>query len=257
MHFAVVFFFHFRSLFLLSLSLFSDFGFHAMHFSHHKQIGLAMVAVSTLVISGVVGYTAMCVTAWGYGLALGCYRYTLKMLALERVRAKHFTKAWGKQSIFVFSALSASIKGSKLDEDIHRCCAISFDIIYLNRFYTVCRVHTGVGRCSFDGIFKWFITSLWTSGLLCLLRINSNLSHSNVLHRLSQRWRRTTKFIQILGKWFDYIAFYCPNKRMPRFTEPKFFFALQQLVQQRNTVHIMVSTLIKLFHSEPFWQSLD
>lgn len=60
------------------------------------QIGLAMVAVSTLVISGIVSYTALCVTAWGYGLALGCYRYTLKMLALERVRAKHFTKAWGK-----------------------------------------------------------------------------------------------------------------------------------------------------------------
>lgn len=60
------------------------------------QIGLAMVAVSTLVISGIVSYTALCVTAWGYGLAFGCYRYTLKMLALERVRAKHFTKAWGK-----------------------------------------------------------------------------------------------------------------------------------------------------------------
>lgn len=62
----------------------------------HTQIGLALVAVCTLVISGIVGYTALCVTAWGYGLALGCYRYTLKMLALERVRAKHFTKAWGK-----------------------------------------------------------------------------------------------------------------------------------------------------------------
>lgn len=62
----------------------------------HTQIGLAMVAVSTLVISGIVSYTALCVTAWGYGLAFGCYRYTLKMLALERVRAKHFTKAWGK-----------------------------------------------------------------------------------------------------------------------------------------------------------------
>lgn len=60
------------------------------------QIGLAMVAISTLVISGIVSYTALCVTAWGYGLAFGCYRYTLKMLALERVRAKHFTKAWGK-----------------------------------------------------------------------------------------------------------------------------------------------------------------
>lgn len=62
----------------------------------NNQIGLAMVAISTLVISGIVGYTGLCISAWGYGLALGCYRYTLKMLALERVRAKHFTKAWGK-----------------------------------------------------------------------------------------------------------------------------------------------------------------
>lgn len=38
----------------------------------------------------------LCVAAWGYGVAFGSYRYTLKMLALERVRAKHFTKAWGK-----------------------------------------------------------------------------------------------------------------------------------------------------------------
>ncbi|XP_031623034.1 monocarboxylate transporter 1-like [Contarinia nasturtii] len=59
------------------------------------QMGLALVAISTLVISGIAGYTSLCVASWGYGVALGCYRYTLKMLALERVRAKHFTKAWG------------------------------------------------------------------------------------------------------------------------------------------------------------------
>lgn len=61
------------------------------------QIGLAMVAISTLFVSGIVGYTGLCISAWSYGLALGCYRYTLKMFALERVRAKHFTKAWGKK----------------------------------------------------------------------------------------------------------------------------------------------------------------
>lgn len=61
------------------------------------QIGLAMVAISMLFVSGIVGYTGLCISAWSYGLALGCYRYTLKMFALERVRAKHFTKAWGKK----------------------------------------------------------------------------------------------------------------------------------------------------------------
>lgn len=37
----------------------------------------------------------MCLLAWTYGLGLGSFRYSLKMLALERIRAKHFTKAWG------------------------------------------------------------------------------------------------------------------------------------------------------------------
>lgn len=72
------------------------FHFPAIPLQTKQQIGLALVAISTLVISGIAGYTALCVSAWGYGVALGCYRYTLKMLALERVRAKHFTKAWGK-----------------------------------------------------------------------------------------------------------------------------------------------------------------
>lgn len=54
------------------------------------------MAVSTLVISAVTGYRSLCISAWGYGLGLGGYRYSLKMFALERVRAKHFTKAWGK-----------------------------------------------------------------------------------------------------------------------------------------------------------------
>lgn len=84
------------------LSLFHSLMFSSLIFNlpaiplNKQQIGLALVAISTLVISGIAGYTALCVTAWGYGVALGCYRYTLKMLALERVRAKHFTKAWGK-----------------------------------------------------------------------------------------------------------------------------------------------------------------
>lgn len=37
----------------------------------------------------------MCLLAWTYGLGLGSFRYSFKMLALERIRAKHFTKAWG------------------------------------------------------------------------------------------------------------------------------------------------------------------
>lgn len=40
-------------------------------------------------------YRHLCLLAWTYGLGLGSFRYSMKMLALERIRAKHFTKAWG------------------------------------------------------------------------------------------------------------------------------------------------------------------
>lgn len=54
-----------------------------------------LVALSTLVLSFISGYRNMCILAWIYGFGLGGYRYMLKMFALERIRAKHFTKAWG------------------------------------------------------------------------------------------------------------------------------------------------------------------
>lgn len=67
---------------------------------------MTLVAISTLVISAVTGYRSLCILAWGYGLGLGGYRYSLKMFALERVRAKHFTKAWGK---FFFPKLANTV----------------------------------------------------------------------------------------------------------------------------------------------------
>ncbi|KAJ6645744.1 Monocarboxylate transporter 2 [Pseudolycoriella hygida] len=62
---------------------------------HVCQVSITLIAISTLIISAVTGYRSLCILAWGYGLGLGGYRYSLKMFALERVRAKHFTKAWG------------------------------------------------------------------------------------------------------------------------------------------------------------------
>lgn len=79
----ILFFYFFQFIFLSSWRTF------------YVQIGLVMIAVSTLIISGSVGYRSLCMLAWAYGLGLGSYRYALKMLALERVRAKYFTKAWG------------------------------------------------------------------------------------------------------------------------------------------------------------------
>lgn len=76
------------------------------------QVSVTLLAISTLVISTVTGYRSLCISAWGYGLGLGGYRYSLKMLALERVRAKHFTKAWGKRlklNIYVNSNNAACV----------------------------------------------------------------------------------------------------------------------------------------------------
>lgn len=53
-------------------------------------------AISMLVLSGVSEHHYFCLVAWTYGLSLGGYKYSLKMLSLERIRGKYFTKAWGK-----------------------------------------------------------------------------------------------------------------------------------------------------------------
>ncbi|XP_055684488.1 monocarboxylate transporter 12 [Lutzomyia longipalpis] len=66
---------------------------------------LTLAAISILILSAVSGYRSLCLLAWTYGLGLGGYRYTLKMLTLERVRAKHFTKSWG----FIKSAESLPV----------------------------------------------------------------------------------------------------------------------------------------------------
>lgn len=59
------------------------------------QGSLSLLSLSLLVLGLVVEYRNLCLLAWTYGLGLGSFRYSLKMLALERIRAKHFTKAWG------------------------------------------------------------------------------------------------------------------------------------------------------------------
>lgn len=52
-----------------------------------------------LVLSGVSEHHYFCLVAWTYGLSLGGYKYSLKMLSLERIRGKYFTKAWGKYGL--------------------------------------------------------------------------------------------------------------------------------------------------------------
>ncbi|XP_058452063.1 uncharacterized protein LOC131430851 isoform X1 [Malaya genurostris] len=66
---------------------------------------VTLMSLSLLVLSAVTDYRGLCFSTWAYGLGLGGYRYTLKMLAIERVRGKYFSKAWG----FIKSAESIPV----------------------------------------------------------------------------------------------------------------------------------------------------
>ncbi|XP_053692970.1 uncharacterized protein LOC128741289 [Sabethes cyaneus] len=66
---------------------------------------VTLVSLSLLVLSAVTDYRGLCFSTWAYGLGLGGYRYTFKMLAIERVRGKYFSKAWG----FIKSAESLPV----------------------------------------------------------------------------------------------------------------------------------------------------
>nr|XP_044251175.1 uncharacterized protein LOC108064254 [Drosophila takahashii] len=59
------------------------------------QLFLSIVALAILFLSFVMGYTGLCVLSWLYGIGLGGFQYSLKILALERIKLKHFSKAWG------------------------------------------------------------------------------------------------------------------------------------------------------------------
>ena len=54
-----------------------------------------LISLSMLILSAVSSYRGLCFCAWAYGLGLGGYRYSLKLLAIERVRGRYFSKAWG------------------------------------------------------------------------------------------------------------------------------------------------------------------
>lgn len=55
---------------------------------------LSSPGISLLALSAVQGYHGYVLFVWLYGISLGGFTYSLKMFALERLRNKHFTKAW-------------------------------------------------------------------------------------------------------------------------------------------------------------------
>ncbi|XP_030383874.1 monocarboxylate transporter 7 [Scaptodrosophila lebanonensis] len=59
------------------------------------QLFISIVALAILFLSFVMGYTGLCILSWIYGIGLGGFQYSLKILALERIKLKHFSKAWG------------------------------------------------------------------------------------------------------------------------------------------------------------------
>jgi predicted MFS family arabinose efflux permease len=51
-------------------------------------------AISIIALSAVEGFGGLVIFAWVYGFSLGGYNYALKVYTYERVRARHFPRAW-------------------------------------------------------------------------------------------------------------------------------------------------------------------
>ncbi|XP_037779240.1 monocarboxylate transporter 2-like [Penaeus monodon] len=59
------------------------------------QASLYGLGVTVLALTAVRGYYGYVLFMWLYGLLLGGAHYALQMLTLEKVRARHFSRAWG------------------------------------------------------------------------------------------------------------------------------------------------------------------
>ena len=50
--------------------------------------------ISILALAAVEGFNGLVIFACLYGFSLGAYNYILKVYTYERVRARHFPRAW-------------------------------------------------------------------------------------------------------------------------------------------------------------------
>lgn len=64
-----------------------------MYSSCGFQFFIASVALAILLMSFIMGYKGLCILSGIYGVGFGGFRFSLKMLALERVKLK-FSKTW-------------------------------------------------------------------------------------------------------------------------------------------------------------------
>ncbi|XP_074040042.1 monocarboxylate transporter 2 isoform X2 [Leptinotarsa decemlineata] len=58
------------------------------------QAAMVGIGISLLALSAVQGYHGYVLFVWLYGICLGGFTYSLKMFTLERIKGRHFTKAW-------------------------------------------------------------------------------------------------------------------------------------------------------------------
>ncbi|KAG5889109.1 hypothetical protein JTB14_003912 [Gonioctena quinquepunctata] len=58
------------------------------------QAAMVGIGISLLALTAVQGYHGYVLFVWLYGICLGGFTYSLKMFTLERIKGRHFTKAW-------------------------------------------------------------------------------------------------------------------------------------------------------------------
>jgi O-antigen/teichoic acid export membrane protein len=57
-------------------------------------MGSVLCGITIIAFTLVKGYNGYVVFSWVYGFFLGGYNYALKIYTYERVRARHFPRAW-------------------------------------------------------------------------------------------------------------------------------------------------------------------
>ncbi|RZB40804.1 monocarboxylate transporter 2, partial [Asbolus verrucosus] len=132
------------------------------------QAAMVGIGVSLLALSAVQGYHGYVLFVWLYGTCLGGYTYSLKMFALERVRGRHFTKAWsfiqGASLMFLVGTRKDHINSNTNNCNLNSCnianlneCACNLAINYNNictpdlQPYTFCRQ----GSNHYDRLFNY------------------------------------------------------------------------------------------------------
>ncbi|XP_036328523.1 uncharacterized protein LOC118740892 [Rhagoletis pomonella] len=110
-----------------------------------SQVFIALIAISILSLSFVVSFRWFCILGWMYGIGFGGFRYAFKILALDRIKVKQFSKAWsllkGAESIPVL--ISIPLTSFLNDYSLH----------YGRAGYFICSAAVAIG-----GIIIFFMT---------------------------------------------------------------------------------------------------